>query len=264
MNETAQRFLLNEWISCGIAYGDTVLLHSNLVALLRGFRRKGIALSVGEILTSLLAAVGARGTVLLPLFNFGFAHGQAFDIKSTPSEMGALSEAGRSHPDAVRTGHPIYSFAAIGAGAWRFEGLENFSGYGADSPFGVLRDMNGKIAVLNLHDQGSMTFYHHVEEMLGVTYRYHKTFSGTYVNKAGRASGRKFGLFVRDTTRGVETDVNEMGERLWRLGLYSGCRPGVGFGCRTISANALFDATADVIRGGQAEGLLYRIGKVNS
>jgi len=38
----------------------------------------------------------------------------------------------------------------------------------------------------------------------------------------------------------------------------------VGFGCRTIFANALFEATAEVIRGGQAEGLLYRIGKVNS
>ena len=74
---------------------------------------------------SFLDAVGAEGTVLFPLFNFGFSNGEPFDIRNTPSKMGKLTEAARLHPDAVRTGHPVYSFAVIGAKADRFKGIDN-------------------------------------------------------------------------------------------------------------------------------------------
>ncbi|MGA9075436.1 MAG: hypothetical protein WB368_15075, partial [Candidatus Sulfotelmatobacter sp.] len=53
----------------------------------------------------------------------------------------------------------------------------NFSGDGADSPFGILHKEGGKIAVLDLPDQQSMTFHHYVEESLSVDYRFHKRFS---------------------------------------------------------------------------------------
>ena len=108
---------------------------------------------------SFLDAVGSEGTVLFPLFNFGFSNGEPFDIRNTPSKMGKLTEAARLRPDAVRTGHPISSFAVIGAQADRFKGVNNRSGYGEDSPFAILRQMNGKIASLDLDDQNSMTFY---------------------------------------------------------------------------------------------------------
>ncbi|TDA70079.1 MAG: hypothetical protein D9V47_03140 [Clostridia bacterium] len=61
-------------------------------------------------------------------------------------------------------GHPIYSFAVIGALSERFHGVDNFSGNGAGSPFGILCELDGKIAVLDLDDQNSMTFYHHIEQ----------------------------------------------------------------------------------------------------
>lgn len=57
------------------------------------------------------------GTLLFPSFNFEFTESVPFDIKTTPSHMGALTEAARMHSQAIRTGHPIYSFAAIGAAA---------------------------------------------------------------------------------------------------------------------------------------------------
>ena len=238
-----------------------MLFHSNLSALLRSYRRGGFDLTVKMVLDSLLNALGSSGTALFPLFNFDFTKGTSFDIRSTPSHMGTLTETARMRPDAIRTGHPIYSFAAIGAQSNRFAGRVNFSGYGADSPFGILREIDGKIAVLNLPDQHSMTFYHHVEEMLNVPYRYHKTFGGTYINQDGDSSTKQFGLFVRDLERGVVTDVNGMGEKLWSLGLYKGYAPKDGFGCRTIRVEDLYKATADVINAGKAEGLLYRIQK---
>ncbi len=210
------------------------------------------------IVESLLGAVGADGTLLLPLFNFGFADGAEFDIRHTPSEMGALTEAGRLYPGAVRTGHPIYSFAAIGAQAPRFAKVVNFSGYGPDSPFALLRELGGKIAVLDLPEAGSMTFYHHAEEMHAVPYRYHKTFRGPYTTWDGETSVREFGLFVRDLEDGVEAHLDPMGELAWRHGLYSGHRAGTGSGLRVASARALYDLASWVITSGVAEGTLYR------
>ncbi len=261
MDNLALDHLVADWRSAGIEEGDTVLLHSDLSALLRSYRRKGFNLTVETVLDSFLKALGTKGTALFPLFNFDFTNGAPFDIRSTPSQMGALTEAARLRPDVVRTGHPIYSFAAIGAQAYRFAGVVNFSGYGVDSPFGILREIDGKIGVLNLPDQHSMTFYHHVEEMLNVPYRYHKIFSGTYIDQNGDLSTKQFGLFVRDLERGVVTDVNAMGEKLWSLGLYKGYVPKDGFGCRTMRVEDLYTETANVINTGQAEGMLYRIQK---
>jgi aminoglycoside 3-N-acetyltransferase len=257
----AVEILAGQWRDAGLAPGETLLLHSSLRRTSRAVVRAGGQISDAAeiVLDSFLEALGPDGTLLLPLFNFDFTSGATFDIRNTPSQMGALTEAGRRRPGAVRTGHPIYSFAVIGRHAEAFGDVANLSGYGADSPFAVLRDLGGRIGVLDLPDQHSMTFYHHVEEMKVAPWRFHKTFEGGYVGWDGVQTTRRFGLFVRDLERGVVTDVDAMGERLWSRGLYQGDRPGQGSGLRLIDAGALFDATAEVIDQGCAEGLLYRI-----
>ena len=245
--------LAQNWRKCGINPGDVVLVHSSLKRTLQTHNTTPQA-----VMESFLEAVGPDGTVLFPLFNFDFTKGVPFDIRSTPSQMGALTEAARLHPDALRSGHPIYSFAIIGPQAQKFN-VDNFSGYGPDSPFAILRQLDGKIGVLDLEDQNSMTFYHHIEEMHGVPYRFHKKFTGQYTDANGVTSERTYGLFVRDLDKGVTTDVNPMGEILWEKGLYHGDRPKRGIGLRTISANAMYDAVSEVIKAGRALGLLYSI-----
>jgi len=261
MAQSVAHLLARQWRDAGVQPGETLLLHSSLRRTTRAVVRAGG--QVGEaaeiVLDSFLEALGPDGTLLLPLFNFDFTSGAGFDIRATPSQMGALTEAGRMRPGAVRTGHPIYSFAVLGARTADFRGVENFSGYGADSPFAMLRAMGGRIGVLDLPDQHSMTFYHHVEEMKAAPWRFHKTFEGDWIGSDGVRATRRFGLFVRDLERGVVTDVDAMGEQLWSSGLYHGDRPGQGTGLRLIDANALFGAVGEVIDQGKAEGLLYRI-----
>ncbi len=252
--------LVTQWRESGVLRGDTLLLHSDVKRTLVAARRGGDkTFGVNDVLESLLAALGPDGTLVLPLFNFDFANGVPFDIRTSPSQMGALTEVGRRRADAVRTGHPIYSFCAIGKNAHRFEGVDNFSGYGEDSPFGLLKTLGGKIGVLDLDDQNSMTFYHHVEEVSAVDYRYHKTFTGAYTARDGTTSERTYGLFVRKVEDGVTTHVNPAGELLWREGLYKGSRPKEGSGLRTIDANAMFAFVREIIRSGRALDLLYRI-----
>ena len=254
--------LAKDWQKSGLEFGDTVLVHSNCSRIFKQMRKAGFKLSIEDILQSFIEAIGLQGTLLLPLFNFDFTQGAPFNISTTPSRMGSLTEAGRKHSEVVRTGHPIYSFAVIGKHAPRFVGLQNFSGYGSDSPLALLRELDGKIAVLDLAEQDSMTFYHHVEEMDNVPYRYHKTFRGLYTDTSGKTEEREFGLFVRNLKMGVHTHVNPMGEYLWATGRYKGARPGKANGLRVIFARAIFDATQDIIRSGKAEGMLYRIEKL--
>ncbi|MGA7988066.1 MAG: AAC(3) family N-acetyltransferase [Candidatus Dormiibacterota bacterium] len=263
MNAEIVESLAQDWRGAGLHQGDMVLVHSSLRRTVKrcvGSEKSDVA---AEILASFQRAVGDAGTLLFPLFNFQFTEGVPFDMRTTPSQMGLLTETARQITGAIRTGHPIYSFAVIGARAGEFSGIDNFSGYGADSPFGKLRALGGRIAVLDLPDQHSMTYYHHVEEMSGVPYRYHKTFAGEYTDMSGVRSHRQYGLFVRDIERGVKTDVDPMGELLWNQSLYSGDRPGQGCGLRVIDADPMFKAVERVIHDGRAEGLLYRIAHDN-
>ena len=193
---------------------------------------------------------------MLPTFNYGFCSGEPFDILHTRSEMGALTEAARKHPLAHRTGHPIYSFAFIGHRQFI---LNNYSGYGQDSPFGILHKNRGKIAVLDLDDKGAMTYYHYVEEALNVPYRYHKVFTGKYTDSSGMTQDRSYGLFVRDLKQGVVTEVNPMGGLLWTENIWQGYHPYEGPGLRVGGAAQIFDATAQVILDGKAEGMLYQV-----
>jgi aminoglycoside 3-N-acetyltransferase len=251
--------LANQWRDCGIQQGDVLLLHSNVKRVLIHYRRRDAQWTVGDILESLLVALGSQGTLVLPLFNFNFTKGIPFDMRSSPSHMGILTEVGRQWPGAVRTGHPIYSFAAIGAAAGAFQGVCNYSGYGMDSPFALLKKLSGKIAVIDLPEQDSMTFYHHVEEALQVPYRYNKTWSGQYTDLSGNTQTREFSLFVRNIEQGVLTAVEPMGEKLWTEGKYSGFRPGIQAGMRVIDADLLYRETSAAISGGLALGLLYNI-----
>ena len=123
----------------------------------------------------------------------------------------------------------------------------------------MLMEMGGKIGILDLQENDSMTFYHHVEEVCGVDYRYLKPFTGDYTDQFGATSRRTYTINVRDVDRGVETAVNPAGEILWEAGAYSGDRPGERSGLRVVDASSVFRITKDIIKTGQAEGNLYQI-----
>jgi len=259
MNKQAIKKLSNNWQKCGVADGDILLIHSSIRRTIEETAFREGKLTPEDILFSFLDAVGPNGTILLPLFNFDFPKTCFFDIRNTPSQMGALTEAARIHKDSIRTGHPIYSFAAIGHKAKLFKGVDNESGYGDDSPFAILHKLNGKIAILDLEDSQSMTFYHYVEEMNNVRYRYFKNFSGTYINEDGSEQIKNYKLFVRDIEKNVVTHVNPAGVLMWKNGLYQGFREKTMIGLRTISSSKIFDFVTELIKSDKAEGNLFKI-----
>lgn len=250
------------WVSSGIEPGDTILIHSSMRRTYRELKSRGFKLESSIIIDSLLQILGAKGTLVLPLFNFDFPSKKFFSMTDTPSQMGRVTEDARLSFPGVRTGHPMYSFYVIGHHQESFQGMVNRSGYGKDSPFAKLLELDGKIGVVDLEEQDSMTMYHHVEEILNIPYRYHKEFSGVYVDSDQKRTDETFSVFVRDLEKGIETDVNKMGEILWQEGIYTGSRPGVGNGLRVAKASKVFQRTKQEIEAGRALGTLYSVRNV--
>ena len=251
--------LTNRWLKSGIVEGDTILLHSNIKRLLLEFKEKKMEPNLDIIIKSFLNSIGKDGTLIMPLFNFGFTRGDTFDINSTVSRMGILTEFFRVNYNIIRTGHPIYSFAVYGKNSKHFQNIDNYSGYSEDSPFGILKRLDGKIAVLDLDDQHSMTFYHHIEEINKVEWRYFKLFKGMYIDKNFIQSEKEYSLFVRKIDLGITTHVNPAGELLWKEGLYKGDKPLKRSGLRTINSKNLFDYISEIIISGKAENILYKV-----
>ena len=253
-------WLKSRWLSAGIDCGDLVLLHSNIIRTLGLMKRNGFQPSTDIILESFIQTVGEDGTLLFPLFNFDFTSGITFDMNTSKSHMGGLTEAVRNHPNAVRTGHPVYSFCAIGAHSHKFKDVDNVSGYGADSPFGILRELDGKVAVLDIVENNSMTFHHHVEEMMSVPYRYMKNFTGAYVDLNGLKLEKTYSIYVRDLDAKVQTELEPIGKKLWEASIYKGDSPNIDTGLRVAHANAVFEYVSNVIVSGDALGNLYKVG----
>ena len=251
--------LAQEWRESGILSDDLVMLHTRADRLYRRYRKLGYRLRSEQIVDSFRLAVGPHGGLLFPTFRYDFADGATMDMRHSASGMGGISEAARRMCGRDRTGHPFYSFACFGRCGEALGGRVNKDAFGVDSPFAWLHQQRGKVAILDLYDQHSVTFYHYVEQCLDVDYRFKKQFIGPHVDLDGVTRTLTFEMFVRDLNAGVVTAVNPMGERLWEMNLYRGARPGEASGLRTIATEDLFDATAKVIQDGEALNMLYRI-----
>jgi aminoglycoside 3-N-acetyltransferase len=133
----------------GLGEGDIVLLHSSLASL---GRVEGGAESVIE---AFLDVLGHEGTLVVPTFG----------------SFGAIPDALKQRPDAVRSIHPKASVAAVGGAAeaicrdhWKAE-----LAHGPDTPYQRIADMGGYVCLLGV-DQDRNTTLHAAEELLRLPY----------------------------------------------------------------------------------------------
>ena len=236
----------------GVQAGNVLLVHSSYKSL--GEVEGGPQ----TIIDALLAALGPDGTLIMPTFNFDFNKGKPWDVRSTPSQMGILTEFVRKDPHAKRVFHPIYSFAILGRYAESLGGLRYKSSYEHGSVFGKLRDLDGKIMVIGLSYTNSMTFFHYIEQMEGVDYRFLKQFTGKVTDWNGTTWVDTFEMLVRDIDKGVITEVNPMGVLMEKAGVIKSKRIGAA-DVKLMKANEVYAFTAREMR--RDPHLLYYIKK---
>lgn len=244
--------LTQEFHSLGVMPGDTLLVHSSYKSL------GGVEGGPQTVIDALLHTLGANGTLIMPTFNFDFCKGAPWDVRETPSHMGIITELVRKDPRCQRVFHPIYSFAVIGAQAEFLTAERYKSSYERKSLFGKLRQLDGKIMVIGLSYNDSMTFFHHVEELEGVDYRYLKTFTGRVTDENGQTYEDSFQMLVRDLDQGVETMVDPMGALAEEAGLITVRQIGAAK-VSLMNANQIYEFAAREMR--RDPKLLYQIAK---
>lgn len=131
----------------GLRPGDRVVVHSSL---------RAAGLDAEELIDELLAAVGPGGLVVMPTFTYD---NETFAL-DTPGRTGALAEAFRRRPDAVRSAHPTYSVAAIGEGASSLlAGHEHVGATAVGSPLDRLAAVGGLVLLVGVGHTSNTTVH---------------------------------------------------------------------------------------------------------
>ena len=236
----------------GVEEGDTLLVHSSYKSL------GEVDGGPQTVIRALEAVLGVEGTLIMPTFNFDFTQGKPWDVRKTRSKMGALTEIVRVDPRAKRVFHPFYSFAILGKHAKMLGSLQYKSSYERNSVFGKLRDLDGKIMVIGLSYNNSMTFFHHIEQMEGVDYRFLKQFTGQVTDENGNTYTDTFEMLVRDVDKGVRTMVDPMGALMEKAGIVKIHKIGEA-DVKLMKANEVYEFTAREMK--RDPHLLYYIDK---
>lgn len=179
----SQSDLIDSLKRIGIGLGDVVYTVVNLDALGKAKSCSTAAEHCECLLKALQEAVGNDGTILVPSYSFSFCRREIFDVQGTPAVKGPWSpsteflEYFRQLPGVVRSADPIHSVAGLGPRAAEILSNVPPTCFGEDSVPYRLRQIGAKICAIGvgLHESN---FQHHVEEMVGVPFRFKKLFTG--------------------------------------------------------------------------------------
>ena len=183
--------------TCGLAEGQTVIVHSALSKL--GWVCGGPV----TVIQALLDVLGAEGTLVMPAHsgeNTDPVHWQAppvpkdwqatirttmpaFDPAITPTrQMGRIAELFRTWPGAVRSYHPTTSFAALGPKADLITSEHELEqSHGEKSPLGKLYDLNASVLLLGVGHSNN-TSLHLAETRADLSKEYIQTGSAIFAD----------------------------------------------------------------------------------
>jgi aminoglycoside 3-N-acetyltransferase len=146
----------------GVRAGDVLLVHSSLS------RFGHVEGGADAVIDALIEAVGPEGTVAVPTHTWGTVNAQqpVFDVRTSPSIVGRITEFFRARPQARRGLHPTHSCAAIGpkTDALLRDHETQVTPCGSKSPYQRLMDLGGKVVFLGV-DLRVNTSFHALEEV---------------------------------------------------------------------------------------------------
>lgn len=191
-NSITKTDLVQQLRKMGIAKGDSLMVHSAMSKI--GHLEEGPK----TLVDALLECVGPNGHLLMPsspVKALQLEHIQAhttFDVKNTPSAMGAVTEYFRKLPDVRRSAHPTEPVCVWGNEAEWFihEHFGQISPYNLQSPWYKLMEKKGKILYIGVTLINSGTHLHVLEDLTDFKYPvYHEEiFNCTVIDENGQAN----------------------------------------------------------------------------
>lgn len=230
----------------GVTRNDRLFVHSSLVHLGRPARDlRAVAPACIRLLDDLVGPGGALG---MPTFSYSYLNDEVFHIERSPSAVGALTELFRTSLGVQRTSDPIFSAAFLRPPAEfgpLFEVPRGWNCFGEDGMFAHLLRADFRLLFLGIGFE-FCTFIHHVEQRLGVGYRYLKRFEGRTARN-GQGWPTEALYFVRDLDNDVETFLKPLESLL----LERRCLRKLPFGPGSMSlvrARDVFQLTAEAVK----------------
>ena len=158
----AEPDLLRSLREVGVKPGMLLMVHSSLSAF--GYIDDGSAACIA----ALRGALGRQGTLAMPTHSLNFLGRKPYDPATSPSRVGAVTEAFRRLPGVLRSAHPTHSVAAEGPlAAMLIDGHHaGMAPLARDGFWGRFVDADGW--VLMMAPQKSNTLMHAVELWSGV------------------------------------------------------------------------------------------------
>lgn len=164
--------LVNDLRACGLKEGDDVLVHTSLSKI--GYVENGPE----TVVSALKKVIGEKGNILMPTSpNAGLQLEyirslEAFDVKNSPSALGAITEYFRKLPNVKRSAHPTEPVACLGPDADLYtEGhLGELTPYTDRSPFARISERGGKILYVGVTFDNAGTNLHTLEDAVDFKY----------------------------------------------------------------------------------------------
>ena len=165
--------LASDLTNLGIAIGDIIFIHSSFKSIGK------VDGGAGTVVLAIEDAVGSDGLILMPSFNLVDHDNRprSWNIDTTPSTVGWLTEYFRNMTDTHRSDHYSHSVAARGKNSKDFVSGYSRDGYksnwdlepwsrafGDQSPMNLAYRKCGKLLMLGV-DYTSSTYLHFVESI---------------------------------------------------------------------------------------------------
>jgi len=225
----------------GVRAGGVLLVHSSLSSM--GHVPGGAE----TVIQGLLEALGPEGTLLMPALSYEHVSAKQpyFDVRRTPSNIGAIPETFRRRAGTRRSMHPTHSVCAVGrrtAELLRGHELDT-TPCGTQSPFHKLPNVRGQILMLGcgLLPNTSM---HAIEEIVVPPYLFSDPRTYVLVDEEGRSRE------VVHTPHGFD-GWRQRYDRVAQVLAEPGLREGTVLkaGVHLIEARALWAGALEALRG---------------
>jgi aminoglycoside 3-N-acetyltransferase len=220
----------------GVQRGDILYCHSSLSRF--GYVEGG----ADAVVDALLEVVGSDGTVAMPAGTYSLGKdGTVFDVRNSPSELGAITEALRNRTT-YRSHHLTDSVCALGRFAKELTATHSVTPCGAESPFRKFIELDAQILLLGVPHNNNTTF-EAIEEWLAPEYvRFREIQNASIIDEYGvkKPLPTKLHNMLRPY------DFNRMDAPLFRAGAQTQIVIGEAI-VRRISARKMYEVTRKAI-----------------
>lgn len=161
----------------GVGPGKVVYAASDILRV-ADYEERGSTPLMEAHYRALREVLGPEGTLVVPTASTQLCNSDTpFHPAETPSfRVGSFSEYVRTRPETLRSFHPFTSYSAVGLRAAEITSNVSRHAFGPETPMARMIDRDAMAVCIGILPNWSCSAVHHVEQVVGVPYRYIKEF----------------------------------------------------------------------------------------